>query len=338
MMRFGWRLLLLGALLGALPVAAHEVMGGFLEIKETQDRGGYDVLWKPPAIGEGASELAPIVPVFPEHCRNSGAGHAFRIGNAWTHRARIKCEGGLAGQTLAFEGLTGLATDVLVRVQHADGFVETHRVNPVAYAVQLRGAGHAPRAASAYLSLGVEHILLGPDHLLFVLALMLIVRERGMQLKTVTAFTAAHSVTLAAATVGAVYVPPEPLNTAIALSILFLALEVVRVWRGQTSLTIRHPWAVAFAFGLLHGFGFSSGLAELGLPSDERLLALFQFNVGVELGQLAFVLSAVLLERAWRMLRIASPLLVQRLPGYFVGTLGAYWTIQRLSVMLKPLW
>jgi hypothetical protein len=130
-------------------------------------------------------------------------------------------------------------------------------------------------------------------------------------------------------------VPPGPLNAAIALSILVLGLEVVRVWRDQTSLTIRHPWVVAFAFGLLHGFGFASGLAQLGLPRGEIPLALLLFNVGVELGQLAFVCAVLLLERAWRLLRIDWPLVLQRLPGYAVGTLGAFWTIQRVAMLLR---
>jgi len=168
-----------------------------------------------------------------------------------------------------------------------------------------------------------------------VLGLLLIVRDRWMLVKTVTAFTVAHSITLAVATFGIARVSPAPLNAAIALSILFLGPEIVRVWKGETSFTIRHPWVVAFAFGLLHGFGFASGLAQLGLPKGEIPLALLLFNVGVEIGQLAFVVLILLLERAFRQLEIHWPRFVERLPGYAVGTLGAFWTIQRMAILLR---
>jgi len=164
---------------------------------------------------------------------------------------------------------------------------------------------------------------------------MLIVSNRWMLVKTITAFTLAHSITLAIATLGYAQAPLPPLNAAIALSILFLGPEVVRRWRGETSFTIRHPWVVAFAFGLLHGFGFASGLTAMGLPRAEIPLALLLFNVGVELGQIAFVLLVVLLERSFRVLEVRWPLFVERLPGYAVGTLGAYWTIQRTLLLLS---
>jgi hypothetical protein len=137
------------------------------------------------------------------------------------------------------------------------------------------------------------------------------------------------------ATFGIASVPSLPLNAAIALSILFLGPEIVRRWRGESSFTIRHPWVVAFAFGLLHGFGFASGLAQLGLPKGEIPLALLLFNVGVEIGQLAFVLLILLLERAFRLLQIHWPVLIARLPGYVVGSLGAFWTIQRVAILFR---
>jgi hypothetical protein len=154
-----------------------------------------------------------------------------------------------------------------------------------------------------------------------------------MLLKTITSFTLAHSLTLAIATLGYASAPLPPLNAAIALSILFLGPEIVRVWRGETSFTIRHPWVVAFAFGLLHGFGFASGLTAMGLPKAEIPLALLLFNVGVEVGQISFVVLVLLLERAFRTLEIRWPRWVQALPGYAVGSLGAYWTIQRTAML-----
>jgi hypothetical protein len=172
------------------------------------------------------------------------------------------------------------------------------------------------------------------DHLLFVLGLLLIVKDRWMLVKTISSFTLAHSITLAIATLGYGSVPAAPLNAAIALSILFLGPEIVRAWRGETSATIRRPWLVAFAFGLLHGFGFASGLTTLGLPRAEIPIALLSFNVGVEAGQLLFVALILLLDRAFRVLEIRWPRLVEALPGYAVGSLGAYWTIQRIALLL----
>jgi hydrogenase/urease accessory protein HupE len=316
------------------PVAAHELQPGFLELKEVAP-GRYDVLWKLPSLGEASDVRMPLAPIFPETCRQLGEARTERSGTAWVFTARLDCKGGLAGRMLAIEGLEAFTTDVLVRVQQADGRVETHLLKPVQPSVTLRSADDLRRGAWAYLYLGIEHILLGVDHLLFVLGLLLIVRDRWMLVKTVTAFTIAHSITLAVATFGIATVPAAALNAAIALSILFLGPEIVRRWRGETSFTIRHPWVVAFAFGLLHGFGFASGLAQLGLPKGEIPLALLLFNVGVELGQLAFVLLIVLLERAFRQLQIHWPIIVQRLPGYVVGALGAFWTIQRVAILLR---
>ncbi|UCG99229.1 MAG: HupE/UreJ family protein [Burkholderiales bacterium] len=317
----------------APPLAAHELQPGFLELKETA-AGRYEVLWKLPSLGSSDARM-PIVPVFPENCRQVGEARSDRAGTAWVFTATLECRSGLAGRRIGIEGLEAFVTDVLVRVQHADGGVETHVLKPVQPSVQLRAASDTRRGAGVYLYLGIEHILLGVDHLLFVLGLLLIVRDRWMLLKTVTAFTIAHSITLAVATFGIASIAPAPLNAAIALSILFLGPEIVRRWRGQTSFTIRHPWVVAFAFGLLHGFGFASGLAALGLPKGEIPLALLLFNVGVEIGQLAFVLLILLLERAFRLLRVHWPRMMARLPGYLVGTLGAFWTIQRIAILLR---
>jgi hydrogenase/urease accessory protein HupE len=319
----------------AVPSAlAHELQPAFLELTETAP-DHYAVLWKLPSLGEASDVRMPLMPVFPETCRQLADARSDRVGTAWLYTAKLECKGGLAGQTITIDGLEAFTTDALLRLQHAGGSVETYVLKPLQPSVTLPATGAAQRGALAYLYLGVEHILLGVDHLLFVLGLLLIVRDRWMLVKTVTAFTVAHSVTLAVATFGIAEVPAAPLNAAIALSILFLGPEIVRQWRGETSFTIRHPWVVAFAFGLLHGFGFASGLAQLGLPQAEIPLALLLFNVGVELGQLAFVLLFLLLERAFRLLEIHWPRLIKRLPGYVVGTLGAFWTIQRVAILLR---
>ena len=327
-------LVLAAAAAGGPSALAHELQPAFLELKETTPER-YAVLWKLPSLGEASDVRMPLMPVFPETCRQLADARSDRAGTAWIFTANLECKGGLAGRMLAIDGLEAFSTDVLVRVQHADGSVETHLLKPVQPQVTLRAADDARRGAWAYLYLGIEHILLGVDHLLFVLGLLLIVQNRWTLVKTVTAFTVAHSITLAVATFGIAQVPAAPLNAAIALSILFLGPEIVRRWRGGTSFTIRHPWVVAFAFGLLHGFGFASGLAQLGLPQGEIPLALLLFNVGVEIGQLAFVLLVLLLERSFRLLQIHWPVVVQRFPGYLVGTLGAFWTIQRVIVLLR---
>lgn len=330
-MKRGWLLASIAVLLFWMAGAAgaHELRPGVLELREGQP-GTYSLLWKRPAGGEVEIRIAPVLP--PE-CRAASPGATLLTPGALVVRGTIACEGGLRGRTIAIDGLQSTLTDVLVRVYHADGWLETHLVKPFDPQVTLGERTSALQRSGAYLRLGVEHILLGVDHLLVVLGLLLIVRDRWVLVKTITAFTVAHSITLAAATLGFASVPVLPLNAAIALSILFLGPEIVRARRGQTSFTIRQPWVVAFAFGLLHGFGFASGLTTMGLPPAEIPLALLMFNVGVELGQLGFIALILLLERAFRVLEIQWPRFVTALPGLMVGSLGAYWTIQRLALM-----
>ena len=309
---------------------AHEARPGYLELRETAP-GTYQVLWKQPVEGEMFLHLDPV---FPESCSfRSGQGTEMTPGMLLT-RGTLTCPGGLAGKTIRVDGLEAALTDVLVRVRHADGRSETHLLRPVFASVTFGAVATTGQRAAAYLRLGIEHILLGVDHLLFVLGLLLIVADRWMLLKTITAFTVAHSLTLAIATLGYASAPVQPLNAAIALSILFLGPEVVRVWRGETSFTIRHPWVVALAFGLLHGFGFASGLTAMGLPRGEIPLALFLFNVGVEVGQLLFVFLVLAMAWSFRQLEIRWPRWAKALPGYAVGTLGAFWTIQRTALLL----
>jgi hydrogenase/urease accessory protein HupE len=335
-LRGPWRVAILPLLVLLLglgttaPAAAHEFRPGYLELRE-QDPSTFALLWKRPSGGEVEIRIVPVVPA---GCSLSGPARQQLTPGAVVVRGTLSCSGGLAGKTIRIEGLETTLTDVLVRVQHADGRVESQLLRPASPAFTLGEATHAGQRAWSYLELGLQHILLGVDHLLFVLGLLLIVRDRWMLVKTVTAFTVAHSLTLAAATLGYASVPLPPLNAAVAVSILFLGLEIVRARRGESSFTIRHPWVVAFAFGLLHGFGFASGLTAMGLPKAELPLALLLFNVGVEIGQLAFVAGVLLLLRSFRALQIAWPRWQRALPGYCVGSLGAYWAVQRVVVML----
>ena len=327
-----WCQICLAMLLSQLAMA-HELQPGFLQLKETTPHQ-YEVLWKQPT---SLGNPLRLTPVFPVSCQALDAPRNEVLPQSWVWRMRLSCPAGLAGQPLTIEGLEAFATDVLIRVEHLDGRVETHLLKPVDPSITLNEVA-AAHGRWTYLTLGIEHIALGIDHLLFVLGLLLIVGNRWALIKTITSFTLAHSITLAIATLADVRLPAAPLNAVIALSILFLAPEVVRVWRGgvgkYSSLTIRKPWLVAFAFGLLHGFGFASGLATLGLPRNEIAPALLLFNVGVEIGQLGFVLLVIGLERAFRVLKVNWPRWVEFLPAYTLGTLGAFWTIQRVSVMI----
>lgn len=325
--------IVLGIAMWPAHVAAHEVRPGFLEVRETA-AGTYSFLWKKPSGGEVEIYIAPIVPA---GCALATAGRQTLSPGALLVRGTLTCADGIAGKTLAIDGLTSTVTDVLVRVWHADGRLESHLLKPIAPAVTLGARTSGLQRSLSYLRLGLDHILLGVDHLLFVLGLLLIVDDRRTLVKTITAFTVAHSITLGIATLGYARAPIAPLNAAIALSILFLGPEIVRAWRGETSLTIRKPWLVAFAFGLLHGFGFASGLTSLGLAPAEIPVALFVFNIGVEIGQLFFVALILALERAFATLDIRWPLMIRRFPGYAVGSLGAFWTIQRTLILIGGL-
>lgn len=265
-------IVLVVVLIGSSSVLAHETRPGYLELREISSEK-YEVLWKQPARGEMRLRLEPL---FPEDCTVGSDDQKLTPG-ALVTRTTLTCNGGLAGKTIGIAGLQATITDVLIRVHYSDGTTETHLVRPVSPEATIGGSSSGLARATAYFVLGIEHILLGVDHLLFVLGLLLIVADRWMLLKTITSFTVAHSITLAVATLGYASAPLLPLNAAIALSILFLGPEIVRSWREETSLTIRHPWVVAFLFGLLHGFGFAAGLATMGLPSGEIPVALLLF-------------------------------------------------------------
>jgi hydrogenase/urease accessory protein HupE len=218
-----------------------------------------------------------------------------------------------------------------VRVQRLDGTAQVARLTLSAPTFTVEAAPRWTHVATTYLGLGVEHILLGIDHLLFVLALVLLVRSWRLLVGVITAFTVAHSITLAAATLGLVHVPPKPVEAAIALSIVFVAAEIVHGRQGRAGLTARWPWVVAFVFGLLHGLGFASALREVGLPENAIPIALLFFNLGVELGQLAFV-GVVLAGLALaRRVPVAAPTWSWRLVPYAVGVVAMYWTIERVA-------
>ena len=324
--------LLLFVLLLVLSAGAHEARPAYLEIKETTP-GQYSVLWRTPVL---AGMHLPIILQLPAaDVKNLREPTIEELADSSVERQWIDAgPNGLAGKRIDFPGLQATITDVVVRVEMLDGRKWTTIVHPSQPWFELAANQSTWGVVGTYIVQGIRHILFGADHMLFVLGLLLIVIDRWMLLKTVTAFTVAHSITLAIATLGYAEVPVVPLNAAIALSILFLGPEIVRSWRGETSFTIRHPWVVAFAFGLLHGFGFASALTSAGLPHHELPLALVSFNVGVELGQLGFIVLILALERSFRILEVHWPRWAEMVPGYTVGSLGAFWTIQRVVILL----
>ena len=319
-------ILLVLSLLWPLASFAHEVRPSYLEMRETA-AGEFSVLWKTPMQGDARLALEPafasdVVRIAPVTTRRS-PGAAVQT---WAVRAAA-----LRGQTLAIDGLEGTMTDALARIEFGDGTAWTHRFTPDRPSITIPLADRAWTVAGVYFKLGVEHILTGIDHLLFVLALVFIARGRWPLVRTVTAFTVAHSITLGLAALGFVNVPQAPVEAVIALSIAFVAVEVVQGSRGRPGITARAPWIVAFAFGLLHGFGFAGALSEVGLPERHIPLALLFFNAGVEAGQLAFVAAVLGAGALAARARIRWPGWAVLAPAYAIGSVGMFWLIQRVA-------
>jgi hypothetical protein len=315
----------------ATAAAAHEVRPAYLEIDQLAPKT-YKVVWKQPTMGEVAIHLEPHLSSgwLDTQPADQYVAAGFLI-RTWTIAAPTR--DAVEGQTISIEGLQNTITDVFVRLRLSGGRSLDTILRPEQPSFCISVANGSTMAVWSFLVLGVQHILTGPDHLLFLLGLLLIVRDRWTLLKTVSAFTLAHSLTLAAATFGLISLSTNLLNALIALSILFVAPEALRAIRGETSLTIRYPWVVAFAFGLLHGMGFASGLTSLGLEKGALLSALVLFNIGVEIGQLAFILVVLALLRSFRLMEIRWPRPVQLAPTYAIGVFGASWTFKYAAML-----
>jgi hydrogenase/urease accessory protein HupE len=357
---------------------AHEVRPAYFELKERAP-GVFDAVWKVPArngVPLAGDEIPhppdpapadqtprpampcgcpaptavdllmgvlPIHPSLPAHARIVSPPWTERLHGAQVKRWTVSLgEQGLAGQEIRIHGLEAFMADTLVRIAFADGRVVSEMLRPDSPAFVVNREVDNGSIALQYLTLGVEHILLGIDHLLFVLGLLLIVRGAGRLVKTITAFTVAHSITLVLATLGWVHIPGPPVEAVIALSIVFVAREALQRREGAPGLTERQPWLVAFAFGLLHGFGFAGALSEVGLPRDEIPAALLFFNLGVEAGQLIFVLAvcgALALAKRLGNARppaVAAPAWPRRVVPYAIGGLAMFWVIERTSSFLTP--
>lgn len=329
--RSGLRFRAAGLVLGALLVlvtaslAAHEVRPGFLRLQQTAPET-VEVTWRVPARGE---MRLGIYARLPDHCETRGEPRAWQQNATFIEQWTADCTGGLSGGEVVIDGLNSTMTDVLARVERLDGTTQVARLTPASPAFVVTDSESWTEVAVTYGVLGVEHILLGIDHLLFVLALLLIVPGMRALVATVTAFTVAHSLTLGAATLGWVHVPQAPVEAVIALSILFVAIEIVHWRQGRPGITRSRPWLVAFVFGLLHGFGFAGALSEIGLPEHAIPLALLFFNLGVEAGQLIFIVAVQL---AWMLLRRVNwPAWAWRIPVYAIGSLAGFWTIERIA-------
>ena len=327
------RLLLLGVLFAAaLPAMADEFRPAYLQLRQV-DATRYDVLWKVPALDE--TTTLKVVPILPHGARSLTPVHSGYAAGTAVQRWRIEVDGGLADKAIEFSNLSAARIDVLVRLERADGSVQLGRVLPIDSRFVITASPGAFEVVQTYTVLGIEHILTGFDHLLFVLALVILVKGVRRLIVTVTAFTVAHSFTLVAATLGWVHVPSPPVEASIALSIVFVAGEIIRARQGNSGLTQRYPWVVAFTFGLLHGLGFAGALAEVGLPELSISIALLFFNIGVEIGQLMFIAAvlAVIAMGRWMGHRIAlsQPQWLWRIPPYAIGGSASYWVIERVA-------
>lgn len=321
----------LALLVGGGAALAHEIRPALLEIEETEP-GAYEVTWKVP-IFEGKPLV--ISPRFPEGMQLAAPPARRQLPGAVLEQSVYRFPGGsLVGKSIGIEGLSALQIDTLVQLTLADGTHHSAILRPKSpeWTVPVRASTW--EVAGSYWIMGTIHILEGIDHLLFVLALMLLVPGYWQLFKTITAFTVSHSISLGLATLGFVNMPAGPTEAVIALSILFLAVEIIHSRQGRVGITERYPWVVAFFFGLFHGLGFAGALSEVGLPQGEIPVALLMFNVGVETGQILFLSVVLLLMAGLRRLSINWPAGSWRVLPYAIGSMAAFWTIQRVDGFL----
>ncbi|MEP9352827.1 HupE/UreJ family protein [Xanthobacter sp. KR7-65] len=330
-MRIARRFAFLLLCLALYPPAArgHALDPGYLELSALgQNR--WRIIWRVP---DASGRPMAIAARLPDGCAAEAPSPVFD-GRAWITAFVAACANGLAGGTIRIQGLEHTRTDTLVRYELAPGRAQTHRLTASDPAFTIPVDPGRGEILATYVALGVSHILEGVDHLLFVLGLLLLIREPRRLLWAVTAFTLAHSITLAVAALGWVDIPSAPVEVVIALSIVFLAHELAKPPERRDPLSMRFPALLAFSFGLIHGLGFAGALREIGLPRGDIPLALFAFNLGVELGQLLFIAGVFALVMAIRRLipRLASrqaPL--TRLASYAIGSIAAFWVIERVS-------
>ena len=311
-----------------LNAIADEIRPAYLELKEIQ-KNVFSVILKVPSTG---SKKLDIKAQLPKACTNTTPVSTYLVNSAYLERWNVKCEDGLVGKTLSVKGLNTTNTDLLLRLEFMNATSQSIMLTPAKTSYQVPQLASSLQVVKTYTWLGIAHILMGFDHLLFVFALLLIVKNMRRLLWTITAFTLAHSLTMAGATLGFVHLPQQPVEAIIALSIIFLAMEIVHEKQGRAGIASRYPWIVAFIFGLVHGFGFAGALAEIGLPQQAITLALLFFNIGVELGQIMFVATVVLL--ALVLSHLKQPRLLEKAETvaiYSIGGLSSFWLFERIS-------
>ena len=314
-----------------MPAHADEIRPALLDIKQ-QNTGLFVVTWKVPTRGNRALALTPQLP---ESLELLGSTSVQSIPGARIEHGTYKNNSAsLTGQRIVIDGLSALQTDVLLLIQLQDGIQHSAILRPASPEFTIPLEASKFEIARDYWRMGTIHILEGVDHLLFVLALLLIVAGLGPLVKAITAFTVAHSITLAMATLDLVHIPAAPTEAIIALSILFLASEIVHKHHGVRGITERYPWVIAFIFGLFHGLGFAGALSEVGLPQHEVPLALLMFNVGVETGQLLFIAVVLSVITLLKRLPFTAPQGAWRLLPYAIGSIAAFWTIERVGSFL----
>lgn len=305
---------------------SHEIRPAFLQIIQ-KDSDTYEVYWKVPRMRD---VIPPIYPVFEEGIQLNRLMRPQKSIGASFSKYELVAEIPLEGTAIFIDGLKKTLIDVLVSVEYLNGERSTMMLQADQDTGLIKGTASTLQLAETYTVLGVEHILLGIDHLLFVLALLLICKRFKKLLGAITAFTLSHSFTLTLAVLGVIYIPTPPVEAVIALSIVFLAVELIKNLEGKESLTSKSPWLVAFTFGLLHGLGFASALHEVGLPQVEIPVALACFNIGVELGQIAFVSVMLAVFGLFNRLSNVS-LMVKKIPAYMIGSVAFFWFIERIA-------
>ncbi|MCH2169171.1 HupE/UreJ family protein [Myxococcota bacterium] len=309
------------------PAHAHPLAPSLLELKELEPER-FAVRFKKSLLRPAGVDVRPVLP---DSCQGIGEPALSRDASSAILDWEVECPGGLVGETLRVEGLAESRTDALVRVAMSDGRVVQAVLDGSGAGLEVPARQGRFQVFVDYLDLGFEHILTGVDHLLFVLGLVLLVHGWRSLLTTVTSFTVGHSVTLSLAVLGYVEFPSRLVEVAIAFSIYWLAIELVRDESGRPSALGRRPWLMAGSFGLLHGFGFAGALSEVGLPAEEVPMALLSFNVGIEFGQLAFVVCVLLVSALAKPLRSRIPSALEQLPAYGIGSLAFYWFLERLA-------
>ena len=303
---------------------AHEFRPGHLQLIEVDEESTrYHVIWKKPILLNTNVELDPI---FSEECLVTDVAPP-EVGNvALIFHWRTSCD--LGQSSIHINGLPYSHTDVLVSLATLDGETATYVLRPDRPTLNLKD--QIPTALS-YFIIGIEHLIFGIDHVLFVIGLFLFMRDPIALIKTITAFTAAHSITLALSVLELVKLDPGPTEAVIALSIFFLAMELVKEESKRSRLTQGRPWVMAFIFGLLHGLGFAGALADIGLPKDGLWVSLLLFNVGIEVGQVAVIL--MLATFAWILSRLGWQKYFNKGAAWSMGCLATFWTIDRTLLL-----